>query len=130
MYVPFTNKRICIPFRTSSHPIYCFLSRYNMGILEGEVDMMGINTYYCNDMTSIRATRGGYADILVELEEDVEEGQVVATQFNAFGDVRANYTAPWAGRVLSIGTDPIREPGALMVRLCRQLEPEERSASP
>lgn len=98
--------------------------RYNMEILEGEVDVLGIETYYCNDLTSIRATRGGYSDIFVDLNEDVTEGQVFASQFNAFGDVRMNYTAPWDGRVLSIGTDPIREPGALMVRLCRQLEEE------
>lgn len=64
-------------------------------------------------------------DTHVELEEDVEEGQVLATQSNAFGDTRATYTAPWTGRVLSVATDPIREPGALVVRLCRYLEPEE-----
>ena len=98
---------------------------YKMGILEGEVDLLGVETYFCNDLTSIRATRGGYGDILVDLLDDVEEGQLIATQVNGFGEVRANYTAPWAGRVLSLGTDPIREPGSLMVRLVRQLEPEE-----
>ena len=94
-----------------------------MGILEGEVDLLGVETYFCDDLTSIRATRGGYSDILVELNDDVTEGQVAAIQFNAFGDIQANYTAPWDGRVLSIGTDPIREPGALMFRICRQLGP-------
>lgn len=92
----------------------------DLGMIEGEIDMLGVETYFGNDMTSIRADRGGFAETAVGLNEDVTEGQVVARQTNAFGDVIAEYRAPFAGRVLSIGTDPIREPGALLVRLLRQ----------
>ncbi|CAB9531190.1 succinylglutamate desuccinylase aspartoacylase [Seminavis robusta] len=42
----------------------------------------------------------------------------------AFGGVRETYTAPVAGHVTSLATDPIREPGSMIVRLCYQVEPE------
>ncbi len=90
-----------------------------LGMLEGEIDMLGVETFYGNDMTSVHAERGGFADILVDLNADVEEGQPIARQTNVFGDVIKEYKAPWAGKVLSVATDPLREPGSLLVRLLR-----------
>jgi uncharacterized protein len=102
---------------------------YALEMMEGEIDMMDTDTFFCNDLTSIRASSGGYSEILVKLNEDVEEGQKIAIQFDAFGDERTRYEAPFSGRVLSLGTDPIREPGALLVRLCRQLDLDEEGRS-
>ena len=95
------------------------------GMLEGEVDVMGVETFECNTFFSIRASRGGYMETTVELTDDVEEGDVVGYLYDAFGDVRETFTAPVAGRVTSMATDPIREPGSTIVRLCYQEEPEE-----
>jgi hypothetical protein len=49
--------------------------------------------------------------------DDVKQGQKVALQRNAFGDVVAEYTANMDGKVLAVGTDAVREPRALLVRI-------------
>jgi uncharacterized protein len=85
---------------------------------DGDIDLLGIDTYFCDDNTSVRANSGGYSEILVDLNSDVEEGDEIAMQLDAFGDERESYFAPVAGKVLSVATDPIREPGALLVRIC------------
>jgi hypothetical protein len=48
----------------------------------------------------------------VELNEAVTEGQKLAIQRNAFGDVVREYQATAAGRVAIRGTDAIRERGS------------------
>ncbi len=70
-----------------------------------------------NQFTTLRAKVGGYAELYVSLLEDVKSGQLLARQINAFGDTVAEYKAPHDGRVLSIGDDPVREPGATIVRI-------------
>lgn len=77
-------------------------------------------TYIGNEMSSIRATTGGFAEVLVKLGDDVKKGQKVALQRNAFGDVVAEYTANMGGKVLAVGTDAVREPRALLVRILGQ----------
>lgn len=74
-------------------------------------------TFIANGMTSVRAEVGGFADILVELGDTVKQGQLIAVQRNAFGDVIKEYVAPHDGKVLSLGVDPVRESGGLLVRI-------------
>ncbi|HWR95743.1 MAG TPA: succinylglutamate desuccinylase/aspartoacylase family protein [Arenimonas sp.] len=76
-------------------------------------------TFIGNQTLSIRASQGGFAEILAVLNSDVKTGQLLAVQRNGFGDIVARYTAPFDGRVASIATDPLREPGSLLVRLIR-----------
>lgn len=66
---------------------------------------------------TVRADIGGYASPLVKLGEQVRAGQEVAVQWDAFGDEAKRYKAPVSGRVLSLNTDPLREPGTLLVRI-------------
>ncbi len=82
-------------------------------------------TYIGNSMYSIRAKVGGFADILVNIGEEVKEGQLVAVQRNAFGDVIQEYHAKSEGKVLAVGTDATRESRALLVRILRQ-DPSEK----
>ena len=77
-------------------------------------------TYIANDMVSVKAAVGGYADVLVKIGDTVQEGQKIAVQRNPFGDVIKEYTAPKTGKVLSIGTGATREPGGLLVRILFQ----------
>ena len=76
-----------------------------------------VPAYIGNDVASIRAETGGFAEVLVKVGDTVSKGQEVAVQRNAFGDVLKRYTAPQDGKVLAIGDDPLREPRALLVRL-------------
>ncbi|MGL5948489.1 MAG: hypothetical protein ACRCYV_05430 [Aeromonas sp.] len=78
------------------------------------------NTYIGNQVTTIRATTGGFAEVLVALGDRVKKGQKVALQRNAFGEIIAEYTASMDGKVLAVGTDVLREPQALLVRILGQ----------
>ena len=91
------------------------------GMLPGKTgrDAKVQRSFIGNQTQSIRADRGGFAEVLVALNQDVKAGQLLAVQRNGFGDVTARYTAPFDARVASIGTDPLREPGSLLVRLIR-----------
>lgn len=79
-----------------------------------------VNTFIGNEMVSIRAKVGGFAEIFVKLGDMVEKDQKVAIQRNAFGEIIQTYNAPTAGKVLAIGDDPVREPRALLVRILFQ----------
>ncbi|PSU97763.1 deacylase [Photobacterium kishitanii] len=70
-----------------------------------------------NTVTSIRADIGGLTLAHVEMLAAVNEGDVIATQYDLFGNEIKCYTAPSAGIVLSHNTDALREAGALVVRL-------------
>ncbi|PVZ87812.1 peptidase M14 [Serratia sp. S1B] len=74
-------------------------------------------TYIGNEMTSIKAEMGGFSEVLVKVGDSVVKGQKVAVQRNGFGDIIREYTATQNGKVLAIGNDPLRESGALLVRI-------------
>ena len=60
---------------------------------------------------------GGFAYIHVGLKDHVSKGQRVATMVDAYGAELASYYAPYDGVILSVATDPLREPGAMLVRI-------------
>ncbi len=70
-----------------------------------------------NVTTTIRAEIGGMALPQVALGQPVAEGDLLTIQYDAFGAEAHRYHAPVAGWVLSLNDDPLREPGALLVRL-------------
>jgi len=89
------------------------------GMIEGRVVTAKkapiIGASYSNVMTE----QGGFAVIHVKLMEAVKRGQLVATLYDPFGREIATYIAPHDGHVLSLATDPRREPGAMLVRILR-----------
>ncbi|GLT19154.1 deacylase [Vibrio zhanjiangensis] len=70
-----------------------------------------------NQITSIRAEQGGFVICHVALLDEVEPGQVLATQYNSFGDEIYLYRAPIKGTVISHNVESVRAPGSLVVRL-------------
>ncbi len=97
--------------------IYRVLSGLQMLTAPTSPATSGAKPFLGNQFTTLRANVGGYAELYVSLLEDVKTGQLLARQINAFGDTVAEYKAPHDGRVLSIGDDPVREPGATIVRI-------------
>ncbi|KZK91897.1 Succinylglutamate desuccinylase / Aspartoacylase family protein [Pseudovibrio sp. Ad46] len=91
------------------------------GMIDGTVDLLGIESFVGTEQVSVQADQGGFARVQVKLNEDVVKGQQLATMTNSFGDVIATYTAPCDGRVLSVCTAPLREPGTLVVQLLRRV---------
>ncbi|MEZ8405697.1 succinylglutamate desuccinylase/aspartoacylase family protein, partial [Vibrio splendidus] len=70
-----------------------------------------------NNVVSIRADIGGFVLPRVELLQSVEQDDLLAIQYDAFGNECRRYHAPSSGRVLSYNVDALREPGALVCRL-------------
>lgn len=91
----------------------------SFGLLAGPVEPQGTETFVGNEYATVLSRTSGFVDILVDLGDSVIQGQEVAVQRNAFGDVVDRFTAPFAGSVLSVASDPLREPGATVVRILR-----------
>lgn len=86
------------------------------GVISGE-SILTQNAIESAVVTSIRAEMGGFILPQVELMQTVEEGQVLALQYDSFGVLCHEYKAPRAGTVLSHNVESMRAAGALVVRL-------------
>lgn len=89
----------------------------NEGVVPGTVCPAEHPCIEGNSFHSTRAELGGFAVPQVKLLQQVEAGQLVSIQYDAFGGELKRYHAPCAGTVLSLNLDPMREPGSLLVRL-------------
>jgi uncharacterized protein len=73
--------------------------------------------FVANNQLSVRTTRGGWLRLSVPLGGRVTAGQVLGTLSDAFGRTLETYTAPQTGIVTTIPTNPIREPGDMVMRI-------------
>lgn len=67
--------------------------------------------YVGDSLARVDTHRGGYATLLFDLGDRVEQGQTVATLSDPFGRIIETLVAPKAGRVSKISTNPMRDPG-------------------
>jgi predicted deacylase len=88
-----------------------------MGMLAGQVVPRSDKTFTGNKQEVVRAPRAGFAHLLAPLGSDVEKGQVIAVMSDAFGRETDRITAPVAGRISTIFTDPRRERGGMIARI-------------
>ena len=77
-----------------------------------------------NGLESIRATTGGFLELLVDLNDTVRPGQRVALQRSAFGDVVAEYHTQVAGEVVIVARDALCEPGSRVMQVLYRREDE------
>jgi uncharacterized protein len=87
------------------------------GIIAGPMGRTGKDTgvFIGNSAHALFATKGGFVELLVKLNDKVEVGQTVAIQRNTFGEVVAEYTSGVAGKVGACRTDATSEPGNMLV---------------
>jgi len=87
------------------------------GIIGGPMGRTGKDSgiFVGNSAHAVFATRGGFVELLVKLNDKVEVGQKVAIQRNTFGEVVAEYTSGVSGEVASCRTDATSEPGNILV---------------
>jgi predicted deacylase len=87
------------------------------GIIVGPMGRTGRDTglFVANSGHTILATRGGFVELLIKLNDKVDVGQRVAIQRNTFGEVVAEYTSSVAGEVAGYRTDATAEPGTPLV---------------
>ncbi len=77
----------------------------------------------CDHSRWLYTDAGGLLQVPVELRELVEEGQVLARQFDIFGDVVREYRAPYRGIVIGKSVEPVSATGARIVHLGHIAEP-------
>ncbi len=88
-------------------------------MLEGEVVKPLMAPFVGASYTNVYSVEGGFSHIQVALKDIVSKGDHVATIVDPLGREIRRYYAPHDGRVLSIATDPLREAGAMLVRILR-----------
>lgn len=89
------------------------------GVSDGTVGRTAatVGAFRGNDLVDVFADTGGFVEYLVELNDAVAEGELVAVQRDAFGELVREYRAPAAGRVAIRGTDAVRERGSDIVTI-------------
>ncbi|PVU91907.1 hypothetical protein BB561_004147 [Smittium simulii] len=85
---------------------------FELGVIQKAYDKPHIT-----DAKYIRANSGGLVDVIVELNQVVQQDQVVGTMYDPHGDVVEIYKAPVKGKVFAFNSDPLREPGSLIVAI-------------
>ena len=97
------------------------------GIITGPMGRTGTDTslFVGNSAYPVLATRGGFVELLVKLNDKVEAGQKVAVQRNAFGEVVAEYSSGVTGQVASYRTDVTSEPGNMLVTVLYNRTPAD-----
>lgn len=88
------------------------------GVCEGQV-VRTQDTMKAQQVISVRASRGGFVLPQVNLLDRINKDDLLAIQYDAFGDEVHRYLAPDSGVVVSYCNDALREPGALLVRLVK-----------
>lgn len=86
------------------------------GLIDGAETPINIGIESAN-VTSIRAVQGGFIVAKVDLLQRVEKDQLLAEQYDSFGELIHQYCAPAAGVVLSHNVESMRAAGSLVVRL-------------
>ena len=86
-------------------------------LADGTAPHATVTPFVGNKQEEVRSPRGGWARLLVALNQDVVAGQPVATLSDAFGRTIATLTAPVSGRVSSTATDPRRDEGSMLLRI-------------
>lgn len=82
----------------------------NLEMVRGKVVLPRYQTRISRT-TWVRAERGGTLSFAVNPGDIVEKGQVLATNYNIFGDERSQLLAPSDGVVLGMTTMPVVKPG-------------------
>lgn len=83
----------------------------------GSAPAATVTPFVANAQEQVRASESGWARLLVGLNDRVTAGQPVATISDAFGRLRVTLSAPVAGQVTSIATDPRTEQGQMLLRI-------------
>jgi predicted deacylase len=74
-------------------------------------------TFIGDAFHNVRATHGGFLELLVDLGDTVVAGQKVAIQRNSFGEVVREYSTAVAGQVATLQRDAMIEPGTRVVNI-------------
>ena len=84
---------------------------------EGSAPARKNTIFVGNKIIEVHAMRGGFAHVVPALGSDVAKGDVIATISDPFGRVVETIRAPESGRINTVATDPLRDPGDMLMRI-------------
>ncbi len=101
------------------------------GVIPGAIGRTAAdsNVRIAKSALPVLITQGGFIELLVKLNDEVKQGQKVAIQRNAFGEVVAEYTSPLHGYVGGLRSDATSEPGNVLMFILASGEPVAGSAT-
>ncbi len=73
--------------------------------------------FVANNQVPVRTSRNGWLRLSVELGARIRAGQTLGTLSDSFGRTIETYISPRDGIVTTIPTNPIREPGDMVMRI-------------
>ena len=90
---------------------------YDLGMLEGAVQMHEKPTLLCESSYWIYTDEGGILEVFPPVGSFVQKGQPIAEVRNIFGKLHRQYVAPEYGVVIGKGIDPISPTGGRILHL-------------
>jgi len=89
----------------------------DLGMTDSEVEAIDEATVLCKSSYWIYTDTGGIMTVHPKVTEMVQEGQVIATMRNVFGDLVKEYLAPEDGVVIGKSVNPINQTGGRILHL-------------
>jgi uncharacterized protein len=86
-------------------------------MLKGAVTPPPARLFVANDIVAARATKAGWARLLMPLGAPVKKDQPLAEVRDAFGALIETVVAPAEGRITMIATDPRTDQGSTLARI-------------
>lgn len=93
-------------------------------MLRGSIEIPEPNQI-CNKSYWMFTKQGGLLEVLVNLNEKIKKGQMVAVLKNPFGEVIEEYSAPEDGVVIGKSTNPVNISGGRIIHLGILATPKE-----
>ncbi|MBK7477922.1 MAG: succinylglutamate desuccinylase/aspartoacylase family protein [Haliscomenobacter sp.] len=90
---------------------------YDLGMLEGAIQMHEKPTLLCESSYWIYTDEGGILEVFPSVGSFVQKGALIAEVRNIFGQLHRQYVAPEYGVVIGKGIDPISPTGGRILHL-------------
>ncbi len=87
------------------------------GMLPRRQVAYGADPVICSSSQWLYTDRGGLLDVLPDVRDRVQKGEIIATQVNAFGDLVREYRAPGDAVVIGKSVNPVGQAGARVAHL-------------
>ncbi|HMQ08401.1 MAG TPA: succinylglutamate desuccinylase/aspartoacylase family protein [Saprospiraceae bacterium] len=86
-------------------------------MFEGDIELPDQKASICKDSFWIYTEKGGLLNVHPGLAQMVEKGELIATQYNIFGDKIIEYFSPEKGIVIGKSTNPVNQTGGRILHL-------------
>lgn len=90
----------------------------NMKMTAGaSVPMANGKPFIGNDLVNVRSNRGGFVRLVHPIGATVRKDEIIGTVSDAFGRTIETIKAPVVGRIHTVATTPLRDPGDMVARI-------------